>query len=156
MILNAIEGKELPVYGDGLQQRDWLHVHDHCEALQAVLERGVVGETYCIGGGDQRVNLDVVMLICDLVDARLSRPARTSRRLIRHVTDRPAHDRRYAIDATKTRRELDWRPRRALEAALPSVVDWYVANTSWVDAIRTGEYLRYYQQQYGQRLPGTS
>lgn len=155
-ILNALAGKELPVYGDGLQIRDWLHVQDHCEALCAVLERGVAGETYCIGGNNQQANLSVVEKICDLVDARLGRPGGTARLLIRHVKDRPGHDRRYAIDAGRMRRDLGWSPRRQFDAALADVVDWYLANERWVDTIRSGEYLRFYEQQYAQRLQATS
>jgi dTDP-glucose 4,6-dehydratase len=151
MILNALEGRELPVYGDGLQVRDWLHVRDHCEALRLVLEKGVIGETYCIGGNDQRANLQVVELICDLIDERCGRPPSASRRLIKHVTDRPGHDRRYAIDAAKMQRQLHWQPRFEFRRALEVVVDWYLANGEWISAIRSGEYLRFYEQQYAQR-----
>lgn len=156
MILNAIEGKELPVYGDGLQSRDWLHVQDHCEALGIVLERGSIGETYCIGGGDTPANLEVVTTICDLVDERLERRPRTARALIRHVEDRLGHDRRYAVDSRKIRSELGWSPRRTLAAALPEIVDWYLTNRDWVGTIRSGEYLRFYQEQYGRRLQARS
>jgi dTDP-glucose 4,6-dehydratase len=152
MILNCVEGKELPVYGDGLQVRDWLHVDDHCEALLAVLDRGVSGETYCVGGGNQQPNIEVVTAICDLVDQRLGRRNGTGRALIRHVRDRPGHDRRYAIDARKIASELGWSPKRELTAALPEVVDWYLGHSQWVDAIRSGEYRRFYEQQYGERL----
>jgi len=156
MILNAIDGRELPVYGDGLQRRDWLHVLDHCEALRAVLERGVAGNTYCIGGGEERSNIEIVAAICDLVDARLGRPQGTAHSLIRHVEDRPGHDRRYAIDSSKIGRALGWAPRRTLAAALPEIVDWYLTHADWVGNIRTGEYLRFYEAQYGQRLQATS
>jgi dTDP-glucose 4,6-dehydratase len=152
MILNAIEGKELPVYGDGLQMRDWLHVQDHCEALRAVLERGTVGTTYCIGGGEHLTNLELVATICDLVDSRLNRPSGTARTLIRHVEDRLGHDRRYAVDSRKINRDLGWSPRRKLKTALPEIVDWYLTHPDWVGSIRSGEYLRYYQEQYGRRL----
>ena len=111
MILNAVEEKDLPVYGDGRQVRDWLHVRDHCEALRAVLERGGVGQTYCIGGNNEQPNIAIVEQVCDLVDARLGRPQGSSRGLIRNVQDRPGHDRRYAIDAGKIERELGWKPR---------------------------------------------
>ena len=156
MILNAIEGRELPLYGDGLQVRDWLHVEDHCEALRAVLERGIVGATYCIGGGQQHTNLQVVSAICDIVSARLGHPAGAARRLIRHVTDRPGHDRRYAIDSSRMRRELGWSARSDLMASLPELVEWYLAHGDWVASIRSGEYLRFYEQQYSQRLRKTS
>ncbi|HEY7642933.1 MAG TPA: dTDP-glucose 4,6-dehydratase [Steroidobacteraceae bacterium] len=156
MILNAIEGRELPVYGDGLQVRDWLHVADHCDALRVVLERGTVGATYCIGGGQQHTNLQVVSSICDLVSERLGQAPRAARRLIRHVEDRPGHDRRYAIDSGKVRRELGWSPRFDLMASLPELVDWYLAHADWVAGIRSGDYLRFYEQQYSHRLRKTS
>jgi dTDP-glucose 4,6-dehydratase len=156
MTLNAIDRLALPVYGDGLQSRDWLHVQDHCEALSAVLERGVVGQTYCIGGGDERTNLEIVAAICDLVDLRLRRPPGTARSLIRHVEDRPGHDRRYAIDSGKIRRDLGWAPRHTLETALPEIVDWYLTHGDWIGTIRSGEYLRFYQAQYARRLQATS
>jgi dTDP-glucose 4,6-dehydratase len=152
MILNATEGRELPVYGDGLQVRDWLHVQDHCEALLAVIERGTFGQTYCIGGNDERTNLDVVGTICDLVDSELARRKGTARALIRHVTDRPGHDRRYAIDCSRLQRELGWAPARAFESSLAEVVRWYLAHREWVGAIRSGEYLRFYDVQYQHRL----
>lgn len=154
MILNAIQGTELPVYGDGMQIRDWLHVRDHCEALRLVLDRGIVGETYCIGGNNEQPNLRIVETVCDLVDQRLGRPSGTARKLIRHVEDRPGHDRRYAINAHKMRREFGWQPRFDFASALGEVVDWYLANEPWIDAIRSGEYLRFYEQQYAQRLRG--
>jgi len=151
VILNAIEGRELPVYGDGRQVRDWLHVEDHCRALLLLLERGRPGETYVIGGHCERANVDVVHRICIEVDRLLARPDGTAAGLIRHVTDRPGHDRRYAMNAAKLTAELGWSPRHTLEAALPAVVRWYHAHRDWTDAIRSGEYLRYYQQQYGRR-----
>jgi dTDP-glucose 4,6-dehydratase len=156
MILNAMEGKELPVYGDGRQIRDWLHVDDHCSALEVVLGRGVAGETYCIGGGEQLANLDLVRAVCDLVDARLERASGSARSLIRHVDDRPGHDRRYAVNSTKIRRELGWTPQRALLQCLPDVVDWYLTQREWVDSIRSGEYARFYREQYGHRLRAKS
>ena len=156
MILNAIGGHELPVYGDGQQIRDWLHVQDHCDALLAVLERGTVGATYCIGGGQQHANLQVVSSICDLVAERLGQAPRALRHLIRHVEDRPGHDRRYAIDSGRIRRELGWSPRFELMTSLPAVVDWYLTHEDWVSSIRSGEYLRFYEQQYSQRLRKTS
>jgi dTDP-glucose 4,6-dehydratase len=156
MILNAIAGEELPVYGDGLQVRDWLHVQDHCEGLRIVLDRGVAGQTYCIGGNNQQPNLRIVESICDLVDERLGRQRGAARALIRHVEDRPGHDRRYAIDADKMRREFGWTPRFDFATALGEVVDWYLAHGEWISTIRSGEYLRFYEQQYAQRLRGTS
>ena len=152
MILNALEGKELPVYGDGTQVRDWLHVRDHCAALRLVLERGVPGETYCIGGDKPQTNLQIVELLCDLVDERLGRKTRSARNRIRFVGDRPGHDRRYAVDAGKIRRELGWSPRQEFTTGLAEVVDWYLAHPDWVSSIRSGEYRRFYEQQYAQRL----
>lgn len=152
MILNCSEGDELPIYGDGLQVRDWLHVADHCEALLAVLARGVAGEVYCIGGGNQCPNLELVRAICDMVDIRIGRRGGTGRQLIRHVADRPGHDRRYAIDSGKLTRELGWVPRRDLARSLPEIVDWYLDHPDWVAAIRSGEYRRFYTEQYGLRL----
>jgi dTDP-glucose 4,6-dehydratase len=151
MILNASARSELPVYGDGQQVRDWLHVQDHCEALHTVLERGQDGETYCIGGNSQQTNLHVVETICDLVDARLRRPHGSARQLIRHVEDRPGHDRRYAIDANRMRRDFAWSPRQTLDTALSSVVDWYLDNAKWTEEIRSGEFQRFYEQHYGRR-----
>ena len=156
MILNAIEGRELPVYGDGQQIRDWLHVQDHCEALLSVIERGAFGETYCIGGNDERTNLSVVQTICDLVDAELGRKPGTARALIRHVADRPGHDRRYAIDCSKLQRELGWTPLRKFDSSLADVVRWYLSHREWIDGIRSGEYLRFYELQYRHRLQATS
>ncbi|MBI5552778.1 MAG: dTDP-glucose 4,6-dehydratase [Desulfobacterales bacterium] len=150
MILNIVEEKELPVYGDGRNVRDWLYVIDHCEALATVLEKGVPGETYNIGGGAERANIDVVHQLCDLLDERLGRgPDRSSRSLIRHVSDRPGHDRRYAIDAGKIQRELGWRPRFAFEQALAATVDWYLAHGPWVDSVRSGEYRKWIDLNYG-------
>jgi dTDP-glucose 4,6-dehydratase len=124
--------------------------------LQRVLERGAIGETYCIGGGTEMANIEIVTTICDLVDARLGRPSGSARSLIRHVTDRPGHDRRYAIDAGKIKRELCWSPQRRLTDALPEVVDWYLTHGDWVSTIRSGEYRRFYTEQYGDRLRATS
>jgi dTDP-glucose 4,6-dehydratase len=155
-ILNAIEGKQLPVYGDGLQVRDWLHVRDHCEALRIILERGIAGETYCIGGSNEQPNICIVETICDLVDERVGRPQGIARRLVRHVEDRPGHDRRYAIDASKLQAELGWSPRFEFRSALVDVVDWYLSHGDWVAAIRSGEYLSFYEQQYAHRIEGAS
>lgn len=149
MILNAVDGRELPVYGDGQQIRDWLHVEDHCRALLAILQRGRAGETYLVGASDERVNLDIVHMICRAVDDLTGRPSGRSAEQIKHVTDRPGHDRRYAIDASKLRTELGWEPRHNLDTAMPEVVRWYLDNRPWADAIRSGEYLAYYEQQYG-------
>lgn len=152
MILNIIEEKQLPVYGDGQNIRDWLYVIDHCEALVTVLEHGIAGQTYNIGGGAERKNIDVVHQLCALLDQRLGRAGDTgSRRLIHFVTDRPGHDRRYAIDAAKIQRELGWRPRFSFEQALADTVDWYLAHGPWIESVRSGEYRRWLDLNYGER-----
>ena len=152
MILNALEGKPLPVYGDGKNVRDWLFVEDHCAAIRTVLERGRIGETYNIGGNSERANIDVVGTICDLVDEMRPEPDRAPRRnLITYVTDRPGHDRRYAIDATKITRELGWQPAEQFESGLRKTVRWYLENTAWVDSVRTGAYREWIERNYGSR-----
>ena len=151
-ILNIIKEKPLPVYGDGKNIRDWLYVLDHCDALITVLEKGTPGETYNIGGGAERENIEIVHLLCDLVDARLGRSGSNSaRRLIRFVTDRPGHDRRYAIDSTKIKTDLGWTSARTLEDALESTVDWYLSNMKWVDSVQSGEYRKWIKQNYQHR-----
>ena len=139
MILNALEGKTLPVYGDGQNERDWIHVEDHARGLVAVLERGRVGETYLLGGRAVRNNLDVVRTLCAIFD-RLRPEAGPHERLITFVTDRPGHDRRYAIDPTKAEAELGWRPTRSFEQALEDTVRWYLDNAGWWQPIREGRY----------------
>ena len=161
MILHILEEKELPVYGDGRQVRDWLYVLDHCRALVAVLERGRPGETYNIGAGEERENIEIVRLLCDLLDRRLSRGGEnSSRRLIRFVSDRPGHDRRYAIDAGKLRRDLGWRPAYPFEQALEETVGWYLSHRAWVDQVRSGEYRRWLDVNYQARavsdVPGAA
>jgi dTDP-glucose 4,6-dehydratase len=152
MILNVIEENPLPVYGDGKHVRDWLYVVDHCDGLVRVLEQGEPGETYNIGGGAERQNIVVVHLLCDLLDARLQRPkSKSSRRLIQFVSDRPGHDRRYAIDASKIKRELGWSPAHDFEEALEATVDWYLHNMDWVELVRSGEYRKWIEINYGER-----
>ncbi len=140
MIINALGDKPLPVYGDGLNVRDWLHVQDHCLAIMAVLERGTAGSIYNIGGNNEWANLDIVRLIL----STLGKPES----LIRFVKDRPGHDRRYAIDATKIRTELGWEPLQRFEKAIVSTIDWYVSHREWWSRVMTGEYLEYYKRQY--------
>ncbi|WP_407521224.1 dTDP-glucose 4,6-dehydratase [Methylobacterium oryzisoli] len=139
MILNALEGRSLPVYGDGQNERDWIHVEDHARGLVAVLERGRVGETYLLGGRAVRNNLDVVKTLCAIVD-RLRPEAGPHERLITFVTDRPGHDRRYAIDPGKAEAELGWRPTRSFEQALEDTVRWYLDHADWWQPIREGRY----------------
>ena len=141
MVLNAIDGRPLPIYGDGGNVRDWLHVEDHCAGLLLVLAKGRPGEKYNVGGGNERTNLAVVDLICDTVDAL--RPGPTSRRALKtFVPDRPGHDRRYAIDASKIRRELGWAPKHTFETGLRDTVQWYLDHRDWCDQVQAGRYDR--------------
>jgi len=151
MILNALEGEPLPVYGDGQQIRDWLHVEDHCEAICLALTLGMPGETYNVGGENQPPNLTVVETICDILDEL--QPAQTSRReLIQFVADRPGHDRRYDINTTKIRRELGWKPRHNLTEGLLSTIQWYLGHPEWVTAIREQqEYQNWLDKNYENR-----
>jgi len=143
MIANALEGRRLPVYGDGLQVRDWIHVDDHCCALLAIAERGRGGEVYNIGGDNEWPNLQIVERLLEI----LGKP----RELIEHVKDRPGHDRRYAIDAARARAELGWSPRVSFAQGLKDTVEWYVQNRGWWERVRTGEYRTYYERNYGAR-----
>ncbi len=153
MILNALEGKPLPVYGDGQNVRDWLFVEDHCAAIRVVLERGRVGETYNIGGNSERKNIDVVTTICDLVDEmRPDSAIGPRRKLITYVTDRPGHDRRYAIDARKIAGEIGWEPAEAFEGGLRKTVAWYLANSVWIEHVRTGAYKDWIRLNYEERV----
>jgi len=139
VLLNALEGKPLPVYGDGLNVRDWLHVEDHADALVRIAEAGVPGQSYAVGGNSEKTNIDIVRLICSLLDAR--RPAkRPYADLIAYVTDRPGHDRRYAIDAGKIKRDLGWSPSRNFDQGLADTVDWYLANADWWRPLRDSVY----------------
>ena len=151
MILNAGAGKPLPVYGDGQQIRDWLFVGDHCEAIHAILTKGQPGETYNIGGGNQPANLTIVETICDMLD-ELRTSAQSHRALIQFVADRPGHDRRYAMDTTKIRRELGWKPRYSLEEGLRVTVEWYLSHPDWTTAIQKQRgYQDWVQQNYENR-----
>lgn len=152
MILNIIKKKPLPIYGDGKNVRDWLYVLDHCEGLLEVFERGAIGETYNIGGQSEKQNIEVVHLLCDIMDDRLGRSGKaSSRRLIEFVTDRPGHDRRYAINADKIHQGIGWKPRHEFEEALAATVDWYLSHMAWVDAVRSGDYRRWIDQNYADR-----
>ncbi|MCO6416341.1 dTDP-glucose 4,6-dehydratase [Siccirubricoccus sp. KC 17139] len=139
IILNALDGKTLPVYGDGSNIRDWLYVEDHAEALVTVVERGRVGETYCIGGRSEKRNLEVVQTICDLLDQRVP-AARPRRELITFVADRPGHDQRYAIDCSKIEAELGWTPKQSFETGIAATIDWYLANDWWWKPLREKKY----------------
>lgn len=150
MILNACNGKPLPIYGKGNNIRDWLYVDDHVRALRLVLERGRVGEVYNIGGGNEKTNLEVVHLICTILDEIRPRGAPHAS-LITYVHDRPGHDHRYAIDANKIIHELGWVPLETFESGLRKTVEWYLTNTGWVDAVASGEYQKWIQKNYGDR-----
>jgi dTDP-glucose 4,6-dehydratase len=149
MIVNALAGKPLPVYGDGQQIRDWLYVKDHASALRTVLARGRVGETYNIGGWNERANLDIVKTICQLLDEMRPNPAGSYQRLIQFVADRPGHDRRYAIDARKMQTELGWKPAETFESGIAKTVRWYLDHPEWVSRVQSGAYREWVQQQYG-------
>ena len=151
MILNAIEGKPLPVYGDGLNVRDWLYVRDHCTAIWRVMTRGVRGRTYNVGGRSEKTNLEVVHAICDLLDELAPPlPQHVSRRaLVTHIKDRPGHDRRYAIDDTRIATELGWAPEESFATGMRRTVKWYLDHPDWVHKVRTGEYARWIKQHYG-------
>ncbi len=167
VILNALDGKPLPVYGKGDQIRDWLYVEDHACALYTVVTTGVVGETYNIGGHNEKQNLEVVHTICDLLDEMVPLGAgkespsplggegrgegASYRSLITYVTDRPGHDRRYAIDASKMSRELDWQPQETFESGIRKTVQWYLDNQQWVNNVKSGSYQSWIDQQYGEK-----
>ncbi|MFY9979327.1 MAG: dTDP-glucose 4,6-dehydratase, partial [Candidatus Sulfotelmatobacter sp.] len=148
MILNARDGKPLPVYGDGQNVRDWLYVEDHCTAIATVLAGGRVGETYNIGGWNEKRNLDIVHLICDLVDEAEGRGDAARRGLITFVKDRPGHDRRYAMDASKIERELGWRPVETFETGIRKTVHWYLQNAAWVRDVTSGSYREWIETHY--------
>lgn len=152
VILKALEGESLPVYGDGQNVRDWLYVLDHCDGIRAVLARGTPGETYNIGGSNERRNIDVVTTICDILDELRPDPKIGSRRkLITYVKDRAGHDRRYAIDASKIRREIGWTPRTTFEQGIRATVEWYLANLDWVKGVRSGAYHDWLALNYKER-----
>ena len=147
-INNIIHKKPLPVYGDGLYTRDWLFVKDHARAIDLVFHQGKIGETYNVGGFNEWKNIDLVKLLCSLMDEKLKRPAGESAQLITYVKDRPGHDLRYAIDANKINRELGWYPSVTFEEGLSETIDWYLSNTEWLQQVTSGDYQNYYQKMY--------
>jgi dTDP-glucose 4,6-dehydratase len=149
-IVNALAGKPLPVYGDGLNVRDWLYVKDHCAAIRAVLAGGRTGETYNIGGWNEKTNIEIVRTVCALLDELRPDAAGPHDRLISFVKDRPGHDRRYAIDARKIERELGWRPAETFETGIRKTVQWYLDHADWVARVQSGAYREWLDQQYGQ------
>jgi dTDP-glucose 4,6-dehydratase len=156
MIVNALEGRPLPIYGDGLNIRDWLYVEDHCRGIELVLEKGRIGETYNIGGNNERNNLDVVRTLCRLLDRLLPGSSRVPHeRLITFVNDRKGHDRRYAIDASRASRELGYLPAVSFDEGLKRTVEWYLANASWWRAVMDGSYREWIRKYYGDRSAGT-
>ncbi|HEV7781551.1 MAG TPA: dTDP-glucose 4,6-dehydratase [Chitinophagaceae bacterium] len=150
-INNILQKKPLPVYGDGLYTRDWLFVKDHAQAIDLVYHKGKNGETYNIGGFNEWRNIDLVKLMCKLMDERLDNPAGTSEQLITYVKDRPGHDRRYAIDASKINKELGWKPSVTFEEGLSETIDWYFTNKEWLDHVTSGEYQQYYKEMYNDK-----
>ncbi len=150
MLANALAGKPLPVYGDGQQVRDWLYVGDHCAAIRRVLEAGTPGQMYNIGGSNEMTNLNVVQSMCDILD-RLAPGQRSRREQIAFVADRPGHDRRYAIDAGKIRRELGWQPAHDVGTGLEHTVRWYLEHQDWVARVQSGAYQEWVECNYGTR-----
>lgn len=147
-INNIIQGKPLPVYGDGLYTRDWLYVKDHAIAIDMVFHQGATGETYNIGGFNEWKNIDLVKLLCAQMDEKLGKPAGTSEQLITYIKDRPGHDRRYAIDASKINRELGWKPSVTFQEGLSETIDWFLANSEWLNNVTSGNYQQYYETMY--------
>ncbi|MBU3670768.1 MAG: dTDP-glucose 4,6-dehydratase [Polynucleobacter sp.] len=149
VILNALDGKPLPIYGDGQQIRDWLYVSDHCSAIRRVLEKGKIGETYNVGGWNEKANLDVVKTICSVLDSLKPRAdAQSYAEQITFVTDRPGHDRRYAIDARKIERDLQWKPQETFDTGIRKTVQWYLNNPVWVEGVVSGSYREWLQKHY--------
>jgi dTDP-glucose 4,6-dehydratase len=148
-ILNALNGKPLPIYGDGQQARDWLYVKDHCSAIRRVLEKGKLGETYNVGGWNEKANLDVVKTLCGILDELKPKADGTKyEKQITYVKDRPGHDRRYAIDATKIEKELGWKPEETFETGIRKTIEWYLSNQDWVNHVVSGDYKNWIQKQY--------
>jgi dTDP-glucose 4,6-dehydratase len=148
VILNALNGKPLPIYGDGQQVRDWLYVKDHCSAIRRVLEAGRLGETYNVGGWNEKANLEVVKTICSILDGLRPKPSGQYADQITFVTDRPGHDRRYAIDASKLERELGWKPAETFESGIAKTVQWYIEHPEWIAGVVSGNYRDWLKKQY--------
>ena len=148
MISNILEKKALPIYGDGKYTRDWLYVEDHAEAINTVYQKGKHGETYCIGGWNELQNIDLVHQLCDLMDSKLNLQTGTSKELITFIKDRPGHDKRYAIDASKIEKDLNWRPKETFQSGIKKTIDWYLKNTFWLKNVTSGSYQNYYSKHY--------
>ncbi|MCL6483539.1 MAG: GDP-mannose 4,6-dehydratase, partial [Janthinobacterium lividum] len=151
IISNARAGKPLPIYGDGMQVRDWLYVGDHCAAIRRVLEAGRLGEVYNVGGWNEMANLEVVHTLCDILDALDPKASGSYREQITYVQDRPGHDRRYAIDARKIERELGWKPAETFATGIRKTVQWYLDNQAWVRDVQSGDYLKWVEKNYAAR-----
>jgi dTDP-glucose 4,6-dehydratase len=154
MILNMLDGKPLPVYGDGRNVRDWVYVEDHNNAVWTIMRKGAAGEKYNIGGGNEWENIRLLHALIEIVSRQASLDPERIRSAITHVTDRPGHDRRYAIDSSRLQRELGWRPEASFEEGLERTVEWYLANPGWVDSVRSGEYRDWVERNYGRRNIG--
>ena len=151
VINNILNNNPLPIYGKGDNVRDWLHVVDHAEAIDLIFHKGEIGETFNIGGHNERKNIEIVKLLVQLVDKKLNRPEGDSLSLITYVKDRAGHDQRYAIDAEKINTQLGWTPKYTVETGIEETVEWYLSNTKWVENIISGDYLHYYENQYVNR-----
>lgn len=150
VINNIRNNKPLPIYGKGENVRDWLYVEDHADAIDTIFHKGTPGETYNIGGAHEMKNIDIVTMICDIVDKKLDRTVGTAQKLITFVKDRPGHDLRYAIDFTKLHDSLGWQPETTFEEGISKTVEWYLHNKEWLENVISGEYLKYYEKQYKQ------
>jgi len=151
MIHNIINKKPLPIYGKGENIRDWLYVVDHVKAIDLLFHKGKIGETYCIGGNNEWTNIDLVYELCRIMDEKLGLPQKTSEQLITFVKDRAGHDMRYAIDTSKISKEFDWKPEVNFSEGLSLTVDWYMKNSDWLQNVTSGEYQKYYDNQYSKR-----
>ncbi len=151
VILNILNKKPLPIYGDGLNVRDWLFVDDHAKAIDVIFHDGKIGESYNVGGLNEWTNIDLVKKICSIMDQKLNQPEGTASQLITFVKDRAGHDQRYAIDATKLTKELNWKPSLQFEEGIEKTIDWYLANESWIEGILSGEYMEYYDKMYAKK-----
>jgi dTDP-glucose 4,6-dehydratase len=151
MISNIIEKKALPIYGDGKYTRDWLYVEDHAQAIDRVYQKGKYGETYCIGGWNELQNIDLVHQLCDLMDSKLSLKIGSCKELITFIKDRPGHDKRYAIDARKIEKDLNWRPKETFQSGIEKTIDWYLKNKDWLKNVTSGSYQNYYSKHYGNK-----
>jgi dTDP-glucose 4,6-dehydratase len=149
--MNAVQGKSLPIYGDGMNVRDWLYVTDHCSAIRTVLEKGRLGETCNVGGWNEMPNIEIVKTVCALLDEMRPDPSGPHARLIAYVKDRPGHDRRYAIDAGKIDRELGWKPAETFETGIRKTVRWYLDNMAWVEHVASGDYRKWLDTNYAER-----